>query len=285
MRIGKFVFCSSFVIALFVVSETTLANDNKDDKNDNDNKKCNSCNNDGNSPCKGLLSILNRPTAANAACVVPYNKVVIETGFQYLNLTGGGTAQNFPEATLRIGLPGDWELVTLIPNYIHQSVVPHSGWTANVVGAKHEVGYSKNYIFTVESLLTLPTGDYNFGSAGFGTAFNGIYEYNLTKSLTFTLMVGVTSETTPREQGGKRYNSFNPDVVLTWQPLDKLQFFGEIYGQTNAGPGLGAGYNTDVGVQYLITSNIEIDTEFGQRIRGRLGGFNNYVGVGMGFMF
>lgn len=235
-------------------------------------------------PCDGLLSILNRPTIADSACVVPLNKVVAEMGYTYYNLSGGGVAHTFPQWVLRFGLLGSNEFVSILPTYVIQSVEPTSGWTATTLGLKHRFLYTKNQVVTFEALFTLPSGSYAFGSAGLGTTINGIFEYELTKTIALTTMLGVSSLTTPRQDGGERYNSFNPDVVLSWHPKDRIQFYGEIYGATSTGPGEGPGSNFDVGVQYLLTKKLEVDLSFGQRIFGKLYDFNNYVSVGLGVM-
>lgn len=236
-------------------------------------------------PCTGpeeLLSIVDRPTIQNSPCVVPFNKALIELGYQYLNLRGGGNAQNYPEANFRLGLPWKTEVSVLLPNYIHQSIIPHSGNAATVLGIKHQIGYTKDLIGTVEGIFTLPSGSRDFGSDGLGTAFNGIVSYKATSTVTFTLQCGVTSLTQSIADGGRRYTSFNPDLVMDWAPVKRLQFFGEIYGQTNTGPGQGGGVNMDAGIQYLLTRYLVVDVEVGQRISGQLGNFNNYIGSGLG---
>jgi putative salt-induced outer membrane protein YdiY len=98
-------------------------------------------------------------------------------------------------------------------------------------------------------------------------------------------MVGVTTATTSESDGGGRYNSFNPDLILTWQCLSNLQLYAEVYGQTKTGPGQSNGFNGDTGIQYLLTDHIELDVEYGQRFNGQLDGFARYVGAGAGFMF
>lgn len=235
-------------------------------------------------PCKSLLDILNRPSDADSACVVPNKKLVIESGFNYYELIGGGNAQLFPLAELRFGLPQDNELVVILPSYVHQSVSPISGWTATVVGVKHMVGYTKKIIFSISTLVILPSGNDDFGSAGFGDETNVILAINLSSTVGVTIQMGLSSSTLPQGEGGDRYNSFNPNVVLAWKPKDKLQLYGEVYGASNTGPGEGAGYNFDGGVQFLICKNFVVDVEYGQRLIGRLFNFNHYIGFGMSFM-
>ena len=85
--------------------------------------------------------------------------------------------------------------------------------------------------------------------------------------------------------GGGRFTSVNPDITFTWLPLWNLQFYGEVYGQSRTGPGLGSGFDADGGVQYLLTPYCEVDLEEGVRLSGNLGGFTHYFGAGMGFLF
>lgn len=249
-------------------------------------------------PCSGpsaLLAILDRPTVSDSACAVPQGQSVLELGFQhaYLRGTGGGTADNFPEAEVRIGLPGKNEFVLLPPNYNHQRTRASSGFPAQetdgfsalTFGIKHELGYTRDWLGAVEALFTPPSGSSAFGSRGLGVAINGIADYALSEQIGLSLQLGVSSQTNPELAGGGRFTSFVSNVVSTWQPTERLQFYGEIYGQTSTGPGEGAGYNADGDVQYLISPSWEVNLEGGVRLVGDLGGFTHYFGTGMGLRF
>ena len=244
-------------------------------------------------PCGGrsaLLAFLDRPTVSDSACVVQYGQAVLEAGYEHADLTGagGGTADNFPEAELRLGLPGNNEFVLLPPNDNLQRI-PGSpqlgGFSATTVGIKHELGYTKHWLGAVEGLFTLPSGSPAFGSQGLGVAFNGIVAYAPSDDTGISLQLGVASQTNPVLTGGGRYTSVNPDISFTWLPWWNLQFYGEVFGQSRTGPGLGSGFDADGGVQYLLTSYCEVDLEEGVRLSGSLGGFTHYVGAGMGFLF
>ncbi|WP_226821794.1 MULTISPECIES: hypothetical protein [Acidithiobacillus] len=181
-------------------------------------------------PCTGpsaLLALLDRPTVSDSACVVQYGQAVLEAGYQHANLTGtgGGTADNFPEAELRFGLPGHNEFVLLPPNDNLQQVPgsPHlQGFSSTTVGIKHELGYTKHWLGAVESLFTLPSGSPAFGSRGTGVAFNGIVDYTPSNDTGISLQLGVTSQTNPALAGGGRFTSVNPDITFTWLPLWNL---------------------------------------------------------------
>ncbi len=248
-------------------------------------------------PCSGpsaLLAILDRPTVSDSACAVPVKQVVLELGFQHASLRApGGTADNYPQAEVRVGLPGNNEFVLLPPNYNRQrtnaisgSPTPEiAGSSAATLGIKHQLGYSRHWLGAVEALFTLPSGGAAFGSRGLGAAFNGIASYAPGGQTGLSLQLGVSSQTNPVLAGGGRFTSFNSIFVATWQPAERLQFYGEIFGQSSTGPGEGAGYNADGGVQYLITPSWEVDAEEGVRLTGDLGGYTHYFGAGTGVRF
>jgi hypothetical protein len=248
-------------------------------------------------PCSGpsgLLGLLDRPTVGDSSCVVPQGMTVLEAGATAGNLYGapGGRVDTLPNLELRFGLPGNSEFVWLPPNFQYQSVngaagIPAAtvrGFGPTTVGVKHELGDTRNWQWTAEALATLPSGDSTFGSHGLGAAVNAIVSYG-NGPLGVSLMAGVTSQTEPTAAGGQRFQSFNPDLVVTWQSTSRLQFYGEIYAQSNSGYREGWGTDADGGVQYLITRDFEVDLEEGARIQGNLGGLSNYTGIGLGLQF
>jgi hypothetical protein len=194
---------------------------------------------------------------------------------------------------LRAGIPYKSEFVIIAPNYTHQSTQAmfgspaetSSGLSAITLGIKHSIGYTRSWLGAVEALFTLPSGGDAFGSRGLGVAVNGVAAYSLTEQTGLALQLGVSSQTDPESAGGERFTSFVSNLVATWQPTERLQFYGEIFGQTSTAHGKGAGYNFDAGVQYLLTPSWEVDLEGGQRLSGDLGGYTHYFGAGMGFRF
>ena len=226
--------------------------------------------------------------------MVPQGMTVLEAGATAGNLYGapGGQIDTLPNMELRWGLSGDSELVWLPPNFQYQSVnagpggppLTLRGFGPTTVGIKHEIGYNEHWQWTAEALATLPSGDTTFGSHGLGGALNAIVSYG-SGPLGVSLMVGLTSQTEPTAVGGQRFQSFNPDLVVTWQSSARLQFYGEIYGQSTSGYHQGWGSDADGGLQYLVTPDFEVDLEEGVRLQGNLGGFSNYTGVGLGLLF
>ncbi len=246
--------------------------------------------------CSGpsaLLSVLDRPTVGDSSCVVPEGMTVIEAGATAGNIYGtpGGQIDTLPNLELRWGLPGNSEFVWLPPDYQYQSLNAGpqgaaqtiQGFGPTTIGIKHSLGYTEHWQWTAEALATLPSGDNTFGSHGVGGALNGIVSYG-NGPIGVSLMLGVTSQTEPTAVGGQRFQSVNPDLVVTWAATSRLQFYGEVYGQTSSGYGLGWGSDFDGGLQYLVDPDFEVDLEEGVRLQGQLGGFSSYTGVGLGLL-
>lgn len=231
-----------------------------------------------------LLALINRPTASDSACVVPTSKVVLESGYQYQSFYYGGYSENYPEAQLRFGLPLKTEFVWTLPNYYHQNVEPHSGFGAMVTGLKHQFITQKNWVLTGEVLITLPTGSADFGSQGVGYAINAISSYNISELVNLTLMMGFTSQTLPKNSNGGRYNSFNPDVVVSFNLSKELVFYAEVYGYTKIGPNEGAITNADSGFIYLVNPHVAVDIEAGVHLGGSHVSFKHYYGLGLSLL-
>lgn len=241
----------------------------------------------GDDPCTGpnaLLNVINRPTAADSACVIPYKHVALEAGAEALQLIGTGYAQNYPEGEIRIGLPYHNELDILLPLYIHQTVQPHSGFTGTGITLKHTLGYSSHWVSAIEGDLIFPSGSYAFGSSGYGGVVNGILDYIISPQLSFTTAFGMSIYSSPNSIGGHHYLSLNPDCILAWQPNDITSLYVEAYGATSSGPGIGGGENIDVGVIYLLHPKLTVDAEIGRRIGGNYGGFDQYIGAGFALL-
>lgn len=236
--------------------------------------------------CSGptaYLAVIDRPTAEDSGCVVAQGMADIEGGVVAGNLypAPGGRYYMLPNLALRWGLRENSELVWLPPNFQHQST---HGFGPTTVGFKHVLGWTDHWQWTAEGLATLPSGDSAFGSRGLGGALNAIVSYG-NGPLGLSLMVGATSQTAATAAGGQRFQSFNPDLVVTWAATSRAQLFGEVYSQSHSGYLQGWGTNADGGLQYLLTPDLVVDVEEGVRLQGGLGGFANYTGVGLGVLF
>ncbi|WP_115302551.1 transporter [Legionella beliardensis] len=239
-------------------------------------------------PCLGanaFMNIIDRPNNADSACTVPFKHFEFESGYAYQRVVQAlGEAHDFPEPELRIGLPWQSEIYLIPPNYNYLPSSHLTGFTDAVIGLKHQVGYNAKWIFTVEGALSLPGGSSNFGNRALGSFANAIINYNITDTLSLTFMLGGSTETDPDASGGRRYNSFNPDGVLSYALTEKISMYAEIFGQTKTSAEDSSGFNADAGLLYLLHPNIILDVSVGQRLWGYLGGYENYIGSGISFL-
>lgn len=238
-------------------------------------------------PCEdSFLAVINRPTASDSPCTVTEGSYALEAGGQMLALSkGNGTGYIVPQAELRFGLASKNEFYVLLPSLSSQSSPQTTGFTASGLGLKHELWSSEKAIFSVDYFLILPGTSAAFGSRQGGALINGVFGFSLPNHFSLSGVLGAGMQSEPTAVGGAGYFTVNPDIVLAWNPYKPFQVFGEAYGQTNTGPGQGAGYNLNTGIQYLITPNVEVDIEGGVRLTGGLGDFERYVGMGFGILF
>ena len=242
----------------------------------------------------GYLAVIDRPTVEDSGCVVAPGMTDVEVGVNAGNLypAPGGKYYMLPSLAVRWSLPDNSELIWLPPNVQHQSAnggpgnppLAMHGFGPTSVGIKHVLGWTDHWQWTAEALATPPSGDGTFGSHGLGGALNAIVSYG-NGPLGLSLMVGATSQTEPTAARGQRFQSFNPDLVVTWASTSRVQLFGEIYAQSHCAYLQGWGANADGGLQYLVTADLVVDVEEGVRLQGNLGGFSNYTGVGLGLLF
>lgn len=236
-------------------------------------------------PCKGLLSLIDRPSLGDSACVTPMEHAILEMGFTTYSLTDGGSAFNYPQSVTRIGLPGKNEFFMFQPTYIQRYNPTESGFTPAAFGIKHQLTLTNKWAVAIEGSVIPPSGGTNFGSRKYGGSANAIMDVLLPANLDITAMFGISSLVESEKSGNGRYNTVNPDLVLSWQPKDNWQYYVEVFGQSKTGTDQGGAILADAGIQYLVNPNFALDVEAGQRIMGELASIKNFIGAGFCVMF
>lgn len=239
-----------------------------------------------------LFNITDRPSIADSVCVVPYGKQILEFAFStQKTLTPSNQVYHFPDMEYRLGIPKDNEIYLVLPTRLMQSAFPHSGFATTTIGIKHTV-YTKSdtLLLAVESSVSPPGGGTYYGNKNWEANVAAIMTYNFKIPLSYTFMLGFSSLTTASAFGGDRYDTVNPDLVISYVFGSKYSIYIEGYGQSRTAPQLGCGYNADAGVLYLPTKNTQVDLSFGKHITdkhitGKLSNFENYVSLGFATMF
>ena len=245
-------------------------------------------------PCDGLLATLDRPTVADSPCVVKSGHAIAELGYQTGPVKGSdiNRLSFYPQAELRFGLPENWELKLFPPNYnmtTQRAFVGGGhidGFGDTSFGIKHQFGSFGGFLVSADVKLTIPTGQIAFSSGGTQANIQGIVSYDLTPALGISGLLGISTLTNRTNNGGvARFTSVNPDVVITYLMNEKLQLYGEIYGNTKTAADQGLNYSIQGGAQYLITKNVEVDASGGVLLHGPAGVQSRFVNFGVGLLF
>ena len=242
---------------------------------------------DRNYPCldASILDFTDRGTITDTPCVLATKKVLVEGGYQYADLVGdGGRLQSVPQMEVALGLPLKTEIFALLPVYEHQTGPLVTGFTATAIGVKKEMFHGEKWVVSGQGIITPPGGSTAFGNPNTSYTINAILGYTISSQFSLTSMLGRSSISSASAAGGGRYNSFNPSIALLYSPTEKLNFFGEIYSQTQTYVDEGAGYDVDGGIIYILSKSTALDIEIGQRIHGNIGEIEKYVGAGLTFL-
>lgn len=242
----------------------------------------------GDDPCRGkgmMLTLINRPSFSDSACTVPLKKLLLEGGFQNQQIIEGGTQINAPELSIRLGLSKNSEFVINPSNYIHQTIYPFSGTTPTWLGVKYRIYYNKNWVITGEGLFSPPSGNKAFGSRHVEGTINGIIFHEINENFSWQFQMGISELSDPQISGSHRYQSFNPDFVMSYTFKQKIDMYLEFFGQTKTSSTESFGLIGGIGLIYLFNSKTTFDISFYQRIKGELLGFEHFIGAGMTRLF
>jgi hypothetical protein len=243
---------------------------------------------DDKKPCEGqygFLDLVNRPSIANSPCTVPNKEWVLEGGYRYKKLADMGEAQVAPFGNLRLGLPANTEIFAISPNYTRETIFPKSGFGPTSVGLKHVLFSKGKGMVTAYGFVTPPSGGNGFGTRRWGGYVSSILNYELTEKIGLVGEFSFTTTVEPPVNGGQRFSSFNPDFFISYNPVDYIEIFAELYGETKTGYQQGSGFIGHIGFIYLIKKNWTIDLEAGQRIYGLVLDVERFVGVGTSIKF
>ncbi len=243
-------------------------------------------------PCAGKNSLLTLVSVSS--CSAKEGMILLELGVQSDMLKVGGIKSkiiSYPDSEIRIGIPGNNEIKLVLPNYNIQSYAgggmpSMSGYDDFGIGFKHEFGYTENTIYAAEITVTFPSGNGGFQNYGTDMTGKGILTYSPTKALSVELIPGISSFTRLSDNGHiSRFFGFNPDVVATYQFKDALQAYGEVQRNPQQGVALSGNYWFDCGLQYLLTQNIELQSEYGIFLDPPEGGYGRYIELETEMMF
>ncbi len=249
-------------------------------------------------PCSGpmaLLSLLDRPTVADSACVARPGDLVIEAGYKHQTSPDPSFSRSvtYPNSLLRLGLPKNWEIDFFSPNYNRQTTAGSSGTGSGTqtglgdvtVGAKYEFGQVGPFVLATDFKIKVPSGARPFSTGATDVTVNGIFSYSLPHHFGLGGQLGISALSSRLPNGQiQRYVILLPDLVLTYHLSIPLQFYGELYRASTFSTGQST-YSLDGGLLYLIRPWWEVDAEADKLLQGPTDLRSHYFGLGTAFRF
>ncbi len=241
-------------------------------------------------PCGSILSIVNRPTFGTGVCTVRTGEFDIENGYTNTVTTGsgGGNFVVYPQSLIRFGtFDPHFDLEFGAPSEARTSVGAPvvSGATDLSLGAKYELGYTSNFLYGVNAVVTVPSGTHAFtaGNAQFTGNFNWAYTVNSVIGVAGTLganaFSGANSSGAPQS-----YFAFTPTLSVTAALPGPSELIAEYAFFSSAGPNLGGKSWFDFVYVRDFGGSVQFDVEYGFSPTLIGGQRQHYVGAGLSFL-
>jgi|GEM_PF-6815778 len=221
----------------------------------------------------GIAAIVTRPTQTTTTCVVPSDRVLIETGTSAQTVSAPGASYAFtsyPNAEIRIGTAlRNVEVDLFTPVLFHSSGETASGDTG--AGIKTVFSQTSAWAWGASLSGTFPTGTnpavapHGLGSVNAGTAtLNVNAEASLGPIFSVAATLGQQVDAAPIASGGaQHYASTVPSLEFTASLGHGATAFAEAWLQSDGeGPATGTHRWLDGGLQKDIGS-MQFDLEYG----------------------
>jgi hypothetical protein len=232
--------------------------------------------------CDGpeIMNLIDRPTFAKGACVMPEKKSMIEYGATHYKFINEGEANGIGEIEYRFGLVEHTEIYISPPTYYQQSIHPKAGFGYTTISLKHLVYQDTQRAFTLDAGVIPSGGSYYFGSRNIHGYGNVIAYMNLNNQISNAVVFGYANYGEYNETDFENFSTFLLDYALSYSPNDHSTIYGELTSQTKSNYSSGFGLIFSTGLIYKLNNFATIDIEFTQRIIGELNYSTNAIGIG-----
>lgn len=231
-----------------------------------------------------VMDLTDRGSITDTPHTVPNKKMIVEGGYQYLFLQEDGPLQTTPQIEIDFGLLLNTEFILEIPTHYWLNNPQFSGFDTPSLGIKHELIQGKNWLMSLQGIVTLPGGSFGFGHHGAGGQLNLMGTYGFAPKLSLTGMFGLSTETEADILGGGRFKSYNPSAVLAYLPIETLTLFVEAYGQSKTAILSDPVVGIDLGLIYQIAKNTCLDFEVAKNLYRSIYNYDYYVQGGITFL-
>lgn len=240
-------------------------------------------------PCGSILSIVTRPSVTTSVCTVREGHVDVENGYTNTTTTGpgGGSAINYPQSFVRVGVGPHMEVSLAPPSFNRTSVggTIASGSSDMNFGAKWELGYNAGGLWGANVQISAPTGDPAFTAGATQYAANLNWSYTLKTVLSASGTFGFNSLSGLNATGQyQRFGAFIPSIVFAATLPANSEAFAEYAYFSHTGPGLGGRSLIDFGYVHDVGPHVQLDVEYGYQPTVINGQKQHYIGAGVSFM-
>jgi hypothetical protein len=243
-------------------------------------------------PCGSILSIVNRPSFGTGVCTVRTGHFDIENGYTNTVTTGpgGGNSVLYTQSLVRIGtFDPHLDFEVGVPSYNVSSVggATATGWNDLAIGAKYELGYTSNFLYGINGVVTVPTGIHGFsaGNTQYTGNFNWGYTINSVLGVSGTL--GLNAFSANNASGvPQSYFAFTPTLLVSaaLPGGGPSQISAEYAYFSSAGPNLGGKSWFDFIYARDFGPHVQFDAEYGFSPTLIGGQKQHYIGAGLSFM-
>jgi Putative MetA-pathway of phenol degradation len=232
-----------------------------------------------------IMNLIDRPTFAKGACVMPEKELMFEYGASHYKFINEGEANGIGEAEFRFGLIEHTELDINAPTYFHQSINPKAGFGYTSIGLKSLVFQDTHQAFTIDAGIIPSGGSAYFGSRNTHGYGNLIGFRNITEKLSNAFVFGYANFGEYNETDFENYSTFIIDYAISYTLNEHYTTYMELTSQTKSNYNNGLGILFSTGFIYMLSEHATVDIEFTQRVLGELNHSTNTLGIGGAIKF
>ena len=220
-----------------------------------------------------------RPTFSDGVSLVPVNYWQFEAG-STANRTNGATTWTYGELLSRYGLSNRLELRLVNVTWTHEAGQTRSFQDPSV-GFKYllQVGSAKRPDLSAELSTTIPAGGSPFTVNREQITAKLIWNQQIDQSTTISGNFNI-SDLGP---SGSHFTQWAQSAFLTRTINPKISFFGEAFWIEPTSYASTTGTFYDLGVEYLLNNNLQLDARFGAGFDPQTNGRS--VGLGISYRY
>ncbi len=240
-------------------------------------------------PCGSIISIVTRPSVTTDVCTVREGHVDIENGYTNATTTGigGGSAVNYPQSLVRIGVGPRMEVSLTPPSFNRTTIggAAVSGSSDMNFGVKWELGYNARALWGANLQVSAPTGSPAFTAGATQYTANINWSYTLSPVWSASGTLGFNSLSALNAAGRYQYyGALTPSLDFSASLPANSAAFAEYAYFSRAGPALGSRSLIDFGYIHDWGPHVQFDVEYGFQPAAVNGQKLHYLGAGVSFM-